>query len=161
MVILDEAPKIHRPAIHSADFANGHLTDGETTNGEFTNGHRVTNGVEKANGELRSVGLNGDISNHSKEIDREKRVYVFSARSESSLTAYLSSFRDYLERESDSKAFMRDLSFTLGQRRTHHAHRVAVIADSLEALRTELTTAKSRKARDQSAAFVFTGQGAQ
>lgn len=161
MIILEEAPQNQRPAIHDKQLSNGQLTNGQRTNGHLINGHSVPNDVEKVNGKANGIISNGDVSIHPDRIDPGKRVYAFSARFESSLNAYLSSFRDYLNRVSDSEAFLRDLSYTLGQRRTHHPHRVAVTADSLEALKESLATAKSRKARDQNVAFVFTGQGAQ
>ena len=56
---------------------------------------------------------------------------------------------------------MRDLSFTLGQRRTHHPHRIAATADSLASLKAQLSGTKPKKARDPAVTYVFTGQGAQ
>ena len=93
-----------------------------------------------------------------------ERLFVFSAKSPASLDSYLSSFAEYLEKAPQSSKFAKDLSFTLGQRRTHFGHRVARTADSPASLRDELlslsTGAKSRTA-DPIIAFSFTGQGAQ
>ena len=90
-----------------------------------------------------------------------KRVFVLSAKSENSLTAYLSSFAEYLTTANKSSTFMEDLAFTLGQRRSHHSYRVAATADSLDELKTQLSTVRPRKIRDRAVSFVFTGQGAQ
>lgn len=95
----------------------------------------------------------------------QKRLFVFSAKSESSLRSYLASFAAYLESVPRSPSLVDDLCFTLGQRRTHFAHRAAVPANSVDSLREELSarmaTFKSQKANDPIVAFIFTGQGAQ
>jgi acyl transferase domain-containing protein len=56
---------------------------------------------------------------------------------------------------------MKNLAFTLGQRRSNHAYRVAAAADSLDELKEQLSALKPRKIRDRVLSFVFTGQGAQ
>ncbi|KAL9587952.1 MAG: hypothetical protein Q9203_003236, partial [Teloschistes exilis] len=57
------------------------------------------------------------------------------------------------------------LAFTLGQRKTHFAHRVAVAAKSASCLKDHLRSmtkiTKSGTAKDPVIAFTFTGQGAQ
>jgi acyl transferase domain-containing protein len=55
----------------------------------------------------------------------------------------------------------KDLSYTLGQRRTHHPYRVSVVAASLASLKEKLSVSKPARTRERSIAFVFTGQGAQ
>lgn len=84
-----------------------------------------------------------------------------SAKSESSLSSYLSSFTEYLDTAPDSRDFLNDLSFTLGQRRTHYPYRVAATADSAAVLKAKLSTAKASRVRDRVVVFVFTGQGVQ
>lgn len=93
--------------------------------------------------------------------DSRKRLYVFSAKSESSLFEYLASFKEYIDGVIEYDTFMKDLSFTLGQRRTHHSYRAAVAADSLTSLKANLSNVKPRKTKTPVIAFVFTGQGAQ
>lgn len=90
-----------------------------------------------------------------------RRLFVFSAKTQKSLTSYLSSFKDYLDEAPRSNDFVRDLSYTLGQRRTHYPYRVSVVADSVESLQDELATLKPNRIKDRTLAFVFTGQGAQ
>jgi acyl transferase domain-containing protein len=89
------------------------------------------------------------------------RLFVFSAKTKQSLTDYLTSFESYLAEVPESSEFVKNLSYTLGQRRSHHAHRAAVIADSVEDLQDKVASAKPIRARDKTIAFVFTGQGAQ
>lgn len=130
-IIVEKAPS--RPA------ANDHDTNG-------------TNGINGTN------GLNG---NGVATQDQVQRLFVFSAKTEKSLTAYLSSFDEYLDEAAEPSAFARDLSYTLGQRRTHHPYRVSVVADSVERLQEKLSTIKPSRIKDRVIAFAFTGQGAQ
>lgn len=92
-------------------------------------------------------------------------LFAFSAQSTNSLEGYLSSFVEYLGEEPESTEFATDLAFTLGQRRTHFAHRVAVAASSTTSLRGQLQSmpkpTKTGKTKDPIVAFTFTGQGAQ
>ncbi|KAI8633246.1 putative polyketide synthase [Xylariaceae sp. FL1651] len=125
-----------------------------------TNGAAYINGSEHLNGSSIEH-INGNATHGSPNHDSVKRLYVLSAKSESSLTAYLSSFLEYLDAAPESDSFMKDLCFTLGQRRTHHAYRIAATADSLASLKVQFSTAKSKKIRDRIITFVFTGQGAQ
>ncbi|RFU24629.1 hypothetical protein B7463_g11705, partial [Scytalidium lignicola] len=143
-VLLEEAPTILRP---SREFSNGTgHTNGISTNGISTNGTGPTVAIvghDHANG------------------DSVRRLFVLSAKLESSLTSYLSSFREYLDTGPESSSFATDLSYTLGQRRTHYAYRVAVTANSVSSLKDQLLTCKTSKAKDRSIAYAFTGQGAQ
>ena len=86
---------------------------------------------------------------------------MLSAKSENSLKAYLSAFDEYLDDAPETRGFVKDLSYTLGQRRSHHPHRVAVVADSVVQLQEKLLTVKPSRAKERTLAFVFTGQGAQ
>lgn len=113
------------------------------------NGH-ATNSVK---------GTNGD-GIHATQ-DETRRLFVFSAKTEKSLTAYLASFDEYLDEAPESSGFARDLGYTLGQRRTHHPYRVAVVADSVESLQEKLSSVKPSRIKERVIAFAFTGQGAQ
>lgn len=155
-VILEEAPSSTRPS-------NAITNGGKITNGfGHVNGNGHTNGVSNgvSNGTIATNGsavTNGNGAAH----DTVKRVFVLSAKSESSLASYVTAFSEYLDAAPDSTAFIGDLSFTLGQRRTHYPYRVAASADSVESLKTQLSAAKIRKSKDRVIAFAFTGQGAQ
>ncbi|KAK8074288.1 hypothetical protein PG994_005187 [Apiospora phragmitis] len=116
-----------------------------------------TNGIHKP-----LILLNG----HSPSTVANEKLFVVSAKSSTSLEAYISSMADYLEKQPTSTQFLQDLSFTLGQRRTHFPrHRLAVSADSLGSLLDQLKSAppnsKTAETLDGTIAFIFTGQGAQ
>lgn len=119
-----------------------------------THGSSSSNGVNGVNG-------HGNGINSADRVSSPPRLFVLSARTEKSLTSYLSSFDDYLDQVPESTEFVKDLSYTLGQRRTHHAYRVSAVADSIEELQKQLSAVKPSKAKDRLIAFVFTGQGAQ
>lgn len=104
------------------------------------------NGVNGVNGASSSLG---------------HRLYVFSARTERSLTNYLSSFDEYLDDIPDSKDFTKNLAYTLGQRRTHHGHRVSIVAESISSLQEKILAAKPTRIKGQTIIMAFTGQGAQ
>lgn len=78
------------------------------------------------------------------------------------MKSYLTEFEEYLEDEApESAEFVRDLSYTLGQRRSHFPYRAFAVADSVEALSEKVSAAKPNRIKDRVLAFVFTGQGAQ
>ena len=139
-MILEAAPSSY-PGLSNG--ANGVVS----ING--VNGH--TNGLHHKN------GTNGTST--PDHFDRQ--LFVLSARSEKSLVSYFSSFDEYLNGVAESNEFTKNLSYTLGQRRTHFQYRVAATASSAAELKEKLSTAKVGKTRDRVIAFVFTGQGAQ
>lgn len=106
--------------------------------------------------------------------DETPRVFALSAGSRSSLGAYAASLAEYLASDEarNVPGLMRDISFTLAQRRTHFAQsRRAVVARSRDELRERLlgiaadVSAKrggpSLKGDMAVPGLVFTGQGAQ
>lgn len=101
-------------------------------------------------------GTNGNISNPG-----QQRLFVFSAKTEKTLMNYLSSFEEYLDETPESHNFLKNLSYTLGQRRTHHGYRVSVVAESITGLQEKLSTAKPIRVKEHGITMVFTGQGAQ
>ncbi|KAL2860774.1 type I polyketide synthase [Aspergillus lucknowensis] len=126
----------------------------ENTNGHLLPPSRTKNGVHITR------------SSHNSS----QRLFVFSAKSEKSLVSFWSSLTSYLKElplSATTDAFLTDLSFTLGQRRTHFSHRFGLVADSVESLIQQLSSLKEssiRKARpvqELVSVFVFTGQGAQ
>ncbi|KAI0143582.1 putative polyketide synthase [Xylariaceae sp. FL1272] len=152
-IILEKAPKLPtRNGVAHAGEHNVHTKGIEHINGV----HSLSSGVVSD-----PHGCSAWDSQNGQQHERPKRLFVLSAKSESSVAAYLSSFLEYLGDAPNTDQFMRDLCFTLGQRRTHHAHRIAVSANSLDTLKSQLSLAKSRKIKDRTLAWVFTGQGAQ
>lgn len=137
-------------------------------NRAMTNGSSIgTNGIKSAvSGNGIHHGFNsmatpsGDANNSVAE-----HLYVFSAQSRSSLEAYQASFAGYLAETPTSAEFSKNLAYTLGQRRTHFAHRVALVAESTRLLKDQLQLVskgtRPGKTDDPVVAFIFTGQGAQ
>ncbi|KAK0736272.1 hypothetical protein B0T21DRAFT_288533 [Apiosordaria backusii] len=158
-------------------YTNGHGLNG--TNGHAANGvNGHTNGTNGVNGHhVNGNGVNGHSTNGTNDVNghhrqEPNRLFVLSAKTDKSLSAYLSSFVEFLEDENptpdwstvtvDDPKFTKNLSYTLGQRRTHHPYRVAVVANSVDALKEKLASKKPTRAKqDRVVAFCFTGQGAQ
>jgi acyl transferase domain-containing protein len=144
--------------INRADSTNGHAT--EKPNG--MNGH-VTNEANGTNGHAIKEfnGTHGLMENGNGIAKQTQRLYVFSAKTQKSLTSYLITFDEYLDTVSESSDFATNLSYTLGQRRNHHPYRVAAAADSMESLQERLSALKPTRTKERAVLFVFTGQGAQ
>jgi acyl transferase domain-containing protein len=91
----------------------------------------------------------------------DRRLFVLSAKTENSLTSYMSTLDEYLAEEApEDNELIKDLSHALGQRRTHHPHRTFAVAASVASLQEKLSTAKL-STKGQIIAFAFTGQSAQ
>ncbi|KAK1842828.1 polyketide synthase [Colletotrichum chrysophilum] len=109
-------------------------------------------------------------SSSLKSSQPSQMLFPISAQSLASLSSYQSQVASHLEKVSvdDSSSYLGDLGYTLGLRRTHFAHRMALVAGSLSELREQLVSPSlsstgGRVAAGQKPApcFVFTGQGAQ
>jgi acyl transferase domain-containing protein/NADPH:quinone reductase-like Zn-dependent oxidoreductase len=91
-------------------------------------------------------------------------LFVLSAKSVTSLNANVAALTAYLEQTSLSEDFVRDLAFTLGEKRTHFTHRMALVADR-QSLAERLASISPVRGvgsvQDPVTAFCFTGQGAQ
>ncbi|KAJ5156821.1 polyketide synthase [Penicillium capsulatum] len=98
---------------------------------------------------------NGDHARNS------ARLIVLTAKCERSLKSYIPSFLGFLDTVTETPSFVNDLSFTLGQRRTHLAYRVAIVGSSASELKARLSTEKIHRVQKRVIAFVFPGQGAQ
>lgn len=164
-MLLEAAPKSSTP--------NGHGTYHQTNGSHQTNGNGAFEHVEHTE---QKTGWNGNgpkysargfegATNGYDDAEIVERLFPFSARSQVSLDAYMTPFRDYLNTASSSISNLNDIAFTLGQRRTHFQHRNAVSAGSIDELKKKLQTfpssAKSVLTKDPTLAFIFTGQGAQ
>ncbi|KAH8201465.1 hypothetical protein TruAng_004389 [Truncatella angustata] len=164
-LLLEAAPKSSTPngngILHQSNGSHHNNANGAFGLVEYTKNKLGWNG----NGsKFPATRFQGVINGHD-DAEIVERLFPFSARSQVSLDAYIISFRDYLNTASSSISNFNDLAFTLGQRRTHFQHRNAVSASSIDELKQKLQTfppsAKSVLAKDQTLAFVFTGQGAQ
>ncbi|EOD48494.1 putative polyketide synthase protein [Neofusicoccum parvum UCRNP2] len=86
-------------------------------------------------------------------------VLLFSANDESSLKAYTKEMSKHLSNLA-VKADLRDLAYTLSERRSHHFNRGYVIARKSELDENAIVLGK-KEASTPKIGFVFTGQGAQ
>ncbi|CAI7654524.1 unnamed protein product [Penicillium viridicatum] len=94
------------------------------------------------------------------------RLFVLSANDEASAKSMVTNLSIYIEQHPE--AFLQHLphflSYTLGQRRTHHQWRIAFTASSCYELGPYLSSVDARPSRAMKSpkiAFVYTGQGAQ
>ncbi|KAI9721418.1 MAG: Type I Iterative PKS [Chrysothrix sp. TS-e1954] len=145
-VILEKAP-LTTKAGRSLTVANGHSKDDE---------HSIRNG---------STVTNGASASSPKQNDR-RRLFVFSANDEYALRSRLKDTVIYLEQHPPAfqGALMPNLAYTLGQRRSRLAWKVAIPASSSHQLIGALSSndfTLSRSTDAPNVAFVFTGQGAQ
>jgi acyl transferase domain-containing protein/NADPH:quinone reductase-like Zn-dependent oxidoreductase/surfactin synthase thioesterase subunit/NAD(P)-dependent dehydrogenase (short-subunit alcohol dehydrogenase family)/ubiquinone/menaquinone biosynthesis C-methylase UbiE len=90
--------------------------------------------------------------------------FVLSAHTKKAVEELSSKLQEQLKK--DNSISLKDLSYTLTTRRTHHAHRITAVASSVKELLEELKNAKPVKPkREQQSGlrvgFIFTGQGAQ
>ncbi|KAK8005776.1 hypothetical protein PG990_011813 [Apiospora arundinis] len=125
----------------------------------------LVNGISK---KAVEVITNGDATPDHALPSRtsNEKLFVVSAKSATSLEAYISSLAAYLEHQPTSTQFLQDLSYTLSQRRTlFPRHRLAISAESMGSLVEQLRSARSGnktpETLDSNVAFIFTGQGAQ
>ncbi|MCJ1402141.1 hypothetical protein MMC11_005360 [Xylographa trunciseda] len=158
-------------------------SQGEDHNG-LTNGYHLsktilTKGGKHVNGSVSEEhGLNAFTNRHKAQkglslgistpttSSPNTRVYVLSAFEKSSLLSQMRNMHTYLSDKVVERScnLMQDLAFTLAQRRSLHAWRVAITASSQLELMNALQDEDIKPSRCSSPlklAFVFTGQGAQ
>ena len=85
----------------------------------------------------------------------ELRLLLFSANSQKALTRMVDNYREHVERKPET---MRDLAYTLANKREHLSHRTFTIA-SKGTIGTPVPTTRSTK--PPAVIMIFTGQGAQ
>ncbi|KAG5981019.1 Type I Iterative PKS [Claviceps digitariae] len=121
----------------------------------------TSNGTNSIQVDLPDVSKAKNVNNVQLS-NGDSRLFVFSARTANSLVSYVASFNEYLEEVPESSQLIHNLSYTLGQRRTQFPYRLSIVAETLTALQEKLTAApKPTRAKEQTLAFVFSGQGAQ
>lgn len=86
---------------------------------------------------------------------------MLTAKCERSLKNYIPSFLEYLDTVAETPTFAQDLSYTLGQRRTHLAYRVAAVGSSAAELKARLSVERVHRVQKRTIGFIFPGQGAQ
>jgi acyl transferase domain-containing protein len=104
------------------------------------------------------TALDGDTDSE------EPFLYVLSANDEPALTKIRERLVEFLESDDAAKVNMRDLAYTLGERRSQLSWRSAVVATDLDDLAIKAASPKvvqQRVTHPPRIAFAFTGQGAQ
>lgn len=100
------------------------------------------------------------------ENEGRQRLFVLSANDEVSIRKTMEQINIYLEQHPEvfQKGLLRDLAYTLGQRRTHLPWRMSVVASNSSELVEALASSDAKPTRASQVpkiAFVYTGQGAQ
>ena len=96
-------------------------------------------------------------------IERPKHILTLSAKDEPALRALANAYISYLQ--SHAQISLADVCFTANTGRSHFAHRLAVVTESVEQLQEQLsalgTSGKAQSGKSPKIAFLFTGQGSQ
>lgn len=128
-----------------------------------SNSHVILDELKTVRPDQKSSYVSSYISQDEDifETEESDRPYtlVFSANDGASLQGYVETWDKHLS-SLDVQVKLRDLAYTLSERRSHHFHRGYIIAQGSEV--DCKTMVQSKKSGDQPRiGFVFTGQGAQ
>lgn len=140
-----------------------------------TNAHVVLDDAKSYLGAKQLTGrhltrLNGHPKGLTARSQKAHRVFILSAHDEDGIKRMFKSYSDHLQgcNISDEEAYLDSLAYTLAERRSRMAWRVAVTADSLSELiatledpSTKSLATRPNPAVTPSLGYVFTGQGAQ
>ena len=152
--------------------SNGHRITNGITNGH-SNGNAITNGQSNGtNGHANSQGdPHGDLdSNHDSDLSSTRsRVFLLSAKDERATQAMVDNLNQYLvdastQKGRDEGAFLDNLAYTLGHRRSLFPWRATVGASSIDGLIKSTQSGRAKPTRTGTSprlGFVYTGQGAQ
>jgi acyl transferase domain-containing protein len=139
------------------------------------NGH--TNGTNGTNGHAN--GTNGHSHGHSRKdsaisIEEEEedqarsRIFLLSGKDERATQAMADSLKSHLRsvNPADEEAFLDNLAYTLGHRRSQFSWMSTFAASSISGLVKTLESGKNKPVKRESSStlrlgFVYTGQGAQ
>lgn len=112
----------------------------------------------------RTTGL---LISSSGEEDSSPRLFIFSASSQTSLVRMLAVYADWTREHAGNASTLRDLSYTLSQRRSFLPWRFSCIAENQAELLESLANGSKkqdslvRTTPGAKISFVFTGQGSQ
>ncbi|KAM0809251.1 hypothetical protein AB5N19_09594 [Seiridium cardinale] len=115
---------------------------------------------------LQAPPLSVEVQQPKQEDDSRQRLFVLSANDEASARKTMNQISIYLEQHPEvfQKGLLRDLAYTLGQRRSHMPWRISIVASNSSELVEALASSTVKPARASQVpriAFVYTGQGAQ
>lgn len=136
-----------------------------------TNAHVV---LAEAPSEAVTDRGEGDLAPAHDQAPGPARLFPFSARSPEALVAVAQAYQAFLTEEATTSSnLLADLLYTASLRRSHHDHRLAIVADSKEELikhlgvyiggetRHNIVADHQHPGRTLKLAFVFTGMGPQ
>ena len=158
---------------HDSILASGHA--GGSANGSSNaqvNGraHEGTNGQpsEYTNGQQNGYTTEKSFKEPNLPDAPSHHLFVLTSFDQDGISRSRDKYTQYLVSKAERQApieegFLRDLSFTLGFKRTHHPWRSFGIAKSFKSLQKafEAGPAAVRAKSEPRLAFIFTGQGAQ
>ena len=112
---------------------------------------------------LQSNGVNA--SNFANGVSVDENLFIVSAKSPNSLISNLENIKQWASSQNVSSESLRQLAYTLSERRSHFPYRTSFLAKTAEDFLSAVSSAggrKSEKATSKSKlTLVFTGQGAQ
>ncbi|CAG9992168.1 unnamed protein product, partial [Clonostachys byssicola] len=138
-----------------------------------TSGIKTVNGNGIINGALNGINVtNGyhtsnDTNGIESDKDSEKKLLVWSATDQDGIARLKSVWRDYLANlrlcPKEKSQFIRNLAYTLSNRRTHFSHRAFAVFDISDGLTTLIGKFSSaiRGSATPKLAYIFSGQGSQ
>ena len=128
-----------------------------------TNSHIVLDEIKTLRPEHAAAHVSSHMTPEDDIYDEEEsgRPYalIFSANDANSLKAYANKLDQHLS-SLDVRVKLRDLAYTLSERRSHHFHRGYIVAAGKE-LEPENMKAGKKSSEKPRIGFIFTGQGAQ
>ena len=135
------------------------------------------NGLPNGDGVTRNENLSTCHNANMRVLDMVQQPIIFpwSSNDEKGIERQWPKYSEYLQEKSTEmmnihsnfevqKAFLKQLAYTIAERRNHFQWRSYCIASSIDSLREKLNRGSSRAirtARLPKLAFIFTGQGAQ
>ena len=174
----EEDKSSHTNGVHrlSNGYANGDVLDLDSQTDTSSQNHvvnRLPNGESVARRD--SVPMRSGV--HMRVLDEVQQPIIFpwSSNDEKGIERQWPKYSQYLQEQSTQimdicnnfevqKAFLKQLAYTIAERRNHFQWRSYCIASSLDSLREKLDKGSSRAIRAAGVpklAFIFTGQGAQ
>jgi acyl transferase domain-containing protein len=123
----------------------------------------ASNGIKNGTANNIPTGTaNGLMNGHKHVKIRTPKLFVVSAKSQSSLTGVVNKLREWAASQRDNEACMKSLAFTLSSRRSLMQWRSSFVAKTCEDLVSKMIQYRVTKERhDSRIVFLFTGQGAQ
>lgn len=152
-IIVEEAPTRQMSRVNGANGVDGFSSPGSVMmNSRIINGHAGPIGT-----------WYNPVNN---PIEEPQKLCILAANDKKSLYTQRENLLSYLKDNSRAAdpMFLRNLVFTLGQRRSLLAWKIAYVTDSRENLIQQLEQTEPgplRTTKEPEMAFIFTGQGAQ